>query len=83
MTSLDADLALNRMAIRESHAQLLRKVGALLACGGMLNAPISSPTWKAACALELEMKLGAAVERRGTDLLERYGDRLEEREEKA
>ncbi len=78
MTSLEADLALNRMHLRESHARLLRKVQALLACEGLLDTPISSATWRAACALELEMELGAAVERRAAGLLEHATDKLEE-----
>lgn len=78
MTSLEADLALNRMHIRASHAQLIRRARALLACKGMLDAPTWTPHWKAACALDLEMELGAAVERRATDLLERATDKLEE-----
>lgn len=83
MTSLEADLALNRMHVRESHAKLLRKAQTLLACEGVLDSFASAPLWQAACALELEMKLGEAVERRGTDLLERAADKLEEIEEKS
>lgn len=78
MNAIQQDIERNRAMLRQSHARLTVKAGALLAMQEVREAKTCSPLWHASVALEVATESAERVEHDAAQLLERLSSLNEE-----